>query len=176
MTEVYMGQIMLTGFAFPPRGFAACNGQLMSINQNQALFSLLGTKYGGDGVTTFALPNLQGRVPVGSGGSVDPNWQPSPYVQGTAAGVESVTLIPPNLPKHAHALTGTTAAGTTKNPTGNLYGAVDTESLYGPTGGQAVLATQCLGAAGANLPHENMQPFNVLNFVIALSGIYPTRT
>lgn len=131
MSEVFLGQIMSTAFNFAPRGFALCNGQLMPINQNTALFSLLGTQYGGDGRTTFALPNLQGRVPVGALPSADPSWQPPPHPIGEAGGVESVTLIPTNLPSHSHQLQGTSAAGTSHNPLENLYGA-NSSALYAP--------------------------------------------
>lgn len=176
MSEVYLGQVMLTGFNYAPRGFALCNGQLMPISQNQALFSLLGTQYGGDGVTTFALPNLQSRVAVGSGNSVDPAWQPSPYRQGQTGGVENVSLVAGEMPSHAHALVGTTAAGGARSPQGNLYGASSGEALYGSSGGSQVpMVAQNIAAAGAGQPHDNMQPYQVINFVIALNGIFPSR-
>lgn len=176
MSEFYVGQIMLTGFNFAPRGFALCNGQLMAISQNQALFSLLGTQYGGDGRTTFALPNLQGRVPVGSGPSADPSWNPTPYTQGEMSGVENVTLLSTQLPAHTHALVGTSAAGGARTAAGNLYGTSNGEALYGPaTGGQAVMAPQNLAVTGSNAPHANMQPYRVISYAIALSGIFPSR-
>jgi microcystin-dependent protein len=177
MAEVYLGQIMVTGFGFPQRGFAACNGQLMPINQNAALFSLLGTMYGGDGRTTFALPNLQGTTPISSGPSVDPAWQPSPYTQGQPTGVESVTLLQTQLPFHSHSANASTTAGTVKNPTSALYGGSGAEAIYAQAAGpQATLAPQTLSNTGGNGAHDNMQPFRVLNFNIALSGIFPSRS
>jgi len=177
MAEFYLGQIMVTGFAFPQRGFAACNGQLMPINQNAALFSLLGTMYGGNGQTTFALPNLQGSTPLHAGPSVDPAWQPSPYTQGQFTGVESVTLLPPQLPSHTHLANASTTAGTVKNPTNTLYGGSGGEAIYAQAAGpQATLAPQTLSNTGGTGPHANMQPFRVLNFNIALTGIFPSRS
>jgi microcystin-dependent protein len=177
MAEVYLGQIMLAGFGFPPKGFAACNGQLLPVNQNQALFSLLGTQYGGDGIRTFALPNLQGRTPVGAGSSVDPAWQPTPYTQGEPGGYEAVTLLSGNLPQHTHSAQGSTTAGTAKNPTNTLYAGSGSEQIYGAANGaQVPLNPQTLGLTGGNQPHDNMQPFRVLNFNIALSGIFPARS
>jgi len=176
MAQVYLGQIMLAGFGLVPRGFAACNGQLLPISQNQALFSLLGTQYGGDGRTTFALPNLQGRTPVGAGSSVDPTWQPTPYVQGELGGVETVTLLSQNLPPHTHTALGSTNAGAIKNPTNALYAGSGSESIYAPSSGpQVPLNGQTIGLTGGNTPHANMQPYCVLNFNIALNGIFPSR-
>ena len=177
MSEVYLGQVMLTGFNFAPRGFALCNGQLMAISQNQALFSLLGTQYGGDGRTTFALPNLQSRVPIGGGSSVDPTWQPSPYEQGQAGGVENVSLSAREMPAHSHAMAATTATGGVRSPVNNLYGASNGEPLYGAsTGAQVPMAAQNIANAGAGQPHGNMQPYLVINYMIALSGIFPSRS
>ncbi|MGY0557683.1 MULTISPECIES: phage tail protein [unclassified Lysobacter] len=176
MSEVFLGQIMTTAFNFAPRGFALCNGQLMPISQNTALFSLLGTQYGGDGRTTFALPNLQGRVPVGALPSADPSWQPAPHPIGEAGGVESVTLIPTNLPSHSHQLQGTSAAGTSRFPLENLYGA-NSSALYAPASAARVpLAGGSLAGAGNSQPHQNMQPYQVINFCIALQGIFPSRS
>ncbi|MDE2155998.1 MAG: phage tail protein [Xanthomonadaceae bacterium] len=176
MAEVYIGQIMLAGFGFPPKGFAACNGQLLPINQNQALFSLLGTQYGGNGTTNFALPDLRGRVPLGAGPSADPAWQPAAIVQGSAGGTESVALQGPNLPVHTHTAQASGAAGGVRNPTDTLYGSSAPESIYAPAGGpQAALNAQTVGMTGGSAPHENMQPFRVVNFNIALTGYFPSR-
>jgi microcystin-dependent protein len=167
---------MLAGFGYVPRGFAACNGQLLPINQFQALFSLLGTQYGGDGRVNFGLPNLQGRVPVGSGQSVDPSWQPPTYTIGELGGVESVTLLTQNLPPHTHTAMGSTSGGAIKNPTNALYANSGSESIYAPASGpQVVLNGQTIGLTGGNSPHANMQPYCVLNFNIALYGIFPSR-
>lgn len=177
MATVYLGQIMLTGFGFAPRGYAACNGQLLPINQNAALFSLLGTQYGGNGTTNFALPNLQSSAPVGAGNSVDPNWQPPTYVQGENGGVENVTLQSQNLPTHSHMAQGTTTAGTVKNPHNTLYGGSGSEAIYAAdSGAKVAMSPQTLATAGGNTPHTNMQPFLVVNFNIALTGIFPSRS
>jgi microcystin-dependent protein len=175
MADVYLGQIMMSGFNFAPRGFAACNGQLLPITQNQALFALLGTAYGGNGTTTFALPNLQGSTPVGAGASADAAWQPSPYPIGTRAGAETIALTLTQIPAHTHAANTSTTAGTTKNPTNTLFGGSGAESIYGSAGPQVPLSSQTLGLTGGSQPHNNMQPFQVLNFSIALSGIFPSR-
>ena len=174
--ENFIGQIMLSGFGFAPRGFAACNGQLLPINQNQALFSLLGTMYGGDGQSTFALPNLQGRTPVHAGASADPGWQPAPYAQGTQAGVESVALQVGEMAPHNHLAAAATTAGAVRNPTNALYAASGNEAIYAPASGlQVALGPQTLASSGNGTAHVNMQSFRVLNFSIALTGIFPSR-
>lgn len=175
MSEVFLGQIMLTGFSFAPKGFALCNGQTLPISQNQALFSLLGINYGGNGVTTFLLPDLRSRTPVGSGSSVDPSWQPSPYNIGDRAGVENVTLLQSEMPQHTHIANGTTAPGTTRNPSGTLYGS-NSADVYAPSSGQqVVLSNQTVSLAGGNQPHTNLQPYDTISFSIALQGIFPSR-
>jgi microcystin-dependent protein len=175
MSEVFLGQIMLAGFQFAPKGFALCSGQLLGISQNQALFSLLGTYYGGDGRTTFALPNMQSRTPVGFGPSVDPTWQPSPYQIGETGGAENVTLVGQQLPQHTHVATGTTSNGTLRNPSNALYGS-NTANIYGPSSGpQVTLSNQTVTPAGNGQPHDNMQPYDVINYCIALSGVFPSR-
>src|SRR5579859_6633653 len=121
MSDYFLGQIMLTGFGFAPRGFALCNGQLMSISQNTALFSLLGTFYGGNGTTTFGLPDLRGRTPVGYGTSVDGGWQPSPYNIGQPFGTEAVTLLQSQMPAHNHLLGAITQNGAVRDPDTALY-------------------------------------------------------
>jgi len=147
----------------------------MPISQNQALFSLLGTQYGGNGVTTFALPDLRGRTPLSAGASVDPSWQPSTYTVGQTDGQETVTLTPGQLPVHNHQFQGTSAAGTARKPTGNLYGS-NTNAIYAQSNGaQVPLNATTVASAGGSGPHENMQPFRVVNFCIALQGIFPSR-
>jgi microcystin-dependent protein len=178
MTETYVGQIMMTGFNFAQKNFALCNGQLLSIQQNTALFSLLGVTYGGNGTQTFALPNMQGRVPAGYGQSVDPAWQPSPYALGEIAGTENVTLISSQMPMHNHQLNAVTTAGNTRAIGNAGLGASSTSTVptYGPAGsGATPLYPATLAMQGGNTPHENMQPFRVINFNICLSGIYPSR-
>lgn len=181
MSEFFIGQIMMTGFNFAPRSWALCNGQLLPINQNQALFSLLGTQYGGNGTTNFALPNLQSRTPIGYASSVDPSWQPPAVQIGQVAGVENVTLLSSNLPSHTHGMNASTTAGNNRNPSTRVY-ATSTNTtppaamLYGPSTGAAVpLNPQTIATAGNNQPHPNLQPYSTINFCIALSGIFPSR-
>jgi microcystin-dependent protein len=163
MAEVFLGQIMMTGFAFAQKGFAFCNGAIVSISQNQALFSLLGTVYGGNGTTNFALPNLQSRTPVGFGSSVDPSWQPSPYALGETGGAENVTLLVQQLPSHNHV--GNALYGTTTN------------AIYAAPGGRVVpLATPTVTFVGGNQAHPNIQPYETINYNIAMNGIYPSRS
>ncbi|MFK0278488.1 phage tail protein [Ensifer sp. NPDC090286] len=176
MAEPYVGQIMMGGFGFAPRSFAFCNGQILAINQNQALFSLVGTTYGGNGSTTFALPNLQGRTPVSAGQSADPNWQPPAHAIGKIDGVENVTLNSQQIPSHLHVGNGATALGGERNPEGKLFGTTSAP-VYAKTGGvQVLLSPQTVASTGGNLPHANMQPYNVINFFIALAGVYPSRS
>lgn len=176
MAEFYLGQVLLAGFNFAPRGFALCNGQILPISQNAALFSLLGTTYGGDGRVTFALPDLRGRTPLGAGSSADPSWQPPAPSLGQVSGSETVTLLSSQLPVHTHALSGINSTGTLKNPTANAYGSVVGNPLYGPsTGPQVPLAPQSIGNAGNTQPHQNMQPFRAITFAIALTGVFPSR-
>ncbi|MES2313258.1 MAG: tail fiber protein [Pseudomonadota bacterium] len=167
MAEFFIGQVMPTGFSFAPKGFALCNGQLLPISQNQALFALLGVQYGGNGTTNFMLPDLRGRTPIGYG---------SNYPIGTVAGVENVTLTQQTLPAHNHIGNATTTAGTARNPANGLYGAVASEALYAAASGpQVVLNAGMLSPTGNDQPHQNMQPYNVINFCIALTGFFPSR-
>lgn len=178
MSEFFIGQIMMTGFSFAPKYFAACNGQLLPIAQNQALFSLLGTQYGGNGTTNFALPDLRGRAPVGYASSVDPGWQPPGVQIGQAAGVENVTLVSSNLPTHTHAVNASTTAGDNRIPGNRVY-ATNTnasQNLYAAGPGTLVgMNPETVTQAGGNQPHPNMQPYSTINFCIALSGIFPSR-
>lgn len=145
-----------------------CNGQTLPITQNQVLFSLLATQYGGDGVRTFMLPDLRGRTPVGSNGN---------YPVGAVVGVENVALTTQTIPQHNHFGSGTTVAGTGRNPIDNFYGSVANEALYAPASGpQVVLNAGVLSSTGGGQPHSNMQPYSVINFCIALTGIYPSRS
>lgn len=181
MSEFFIGQIMMAGFSFAPRGWALCNGQLLPIAQNQALFSLLGTQYGGNGTTNFSLPDLRSRTPIGYASSVDPGWQPVPVQIGQTGGVESVTLLPGNLPMHTHAVRASTSNGNNRNASGRVF-ATSTNtsgaalSVYGPSTGTTVaLAPQTVAPVGGNQPHPNLQPYTTINFCIALQGIFPSR-
>lgn len=181
MSEFFIGQIMLTGFAFAPKYFAQCNGQLLPINQNQALFSLLSTRFGGNGSTNFALPDMRGRTPMGYGPSADPSWQPAAMPMGQSAGAETVTLLVNELPAHTHFMECSSAAGNNRNPTGRLFannGATSgaATSLYAAPGTMVPLSQATVGADGGNQPHPNLQPYTAINFCIALSGIFPSRS
>lgn len=165
MSDPFIAEIRIVGFQFAPRGWARCDGQLLPINQNTLLFSLLGTTYGGDGRTTFALPDLRGRVPFHVGGG---------FVQGQTGGEENHTLTLSELPAHTHNLQASTAAASSVFPANNAL-AQGSAPLYGPANNLAPLGVQSVGEAGGSQPHENMQPYLVLNFVIALQGIFPPR-
>ena len=146
----------------------------MPINQNQALFSLLGTQYGGNGTTNFALPDLRSRTPLGYAPSVDQGWQPPSLQIGQTGGTETVTLLSPNLPLHTHALGGSTLAGETRNPTNALVGNAGA-ALYGTPGALTPLNPGTIGVAGNSTPHPNVQPYQTINFCIALQGAFPSR-
>lgn len=168
--EPFIGQISIVGFNFPPRGWAACNGQLLSIAQNTALFSLLGTTYGGNGKTTFALPDLRGRTPMGTGNGAGL----TPRSLGEQVGTESVTLLTSQLPQHTHTVTAQASRADRANAGGaQLASAAD--AVYATTGPAATLAPGSVSPAGSGLPHNNLQPQLALMFVIALEGIYPAR-
>jgi len=151
-------------FNFPPKGWAFCNGQLLPINQNQALFSLMGTYYGGNGQTNFALPNLQGRVPIHQGNG---------YVQGQSAGEAAHTLLISEIPAHVHVVTASSNVADQGSPQGN-YLALESSNAYS-TAPDNTMAQQAVPIAGGSQPHDNMSPYLVLNFCIALTGIFPSR-
>lgn len=181
MSEFFIGQIMMAGFGFAPRYWAQCNGQLLPINQNQALFSLLGTQYGGDGVTIFALPDLRSRTPVGYASSVDPGWQPPAVQIGQPGGLEAVTLLTSQLPGHTHALHATTGPSNGRLPNSRAYASTTNSAgappkVYGTSSGpQVPLAPQSVGTTGNGQGHPNLQPYTAINFCIALQGIFPSR-
>jgi microcystin-dependent protein len=169
MSEPFIGQVMMIGFTFAPRGWALCDGQILPIAQNTALFSLLGTTYGGNGTTTFALPDLRGRVPIHAGQG--PGL--SPYTLGQVGGAEQVTLLANQMPAHNHSLAATNAEASQTLPGGQLL-AQSREVTYG-SGALVGMNPQSIGAAGGSQPHENRQPYLTINFIIALEGIYPSR-
>jgi microcystin-dependent protein len=165
--DPYLGEIRLVPFTFAPKGWALCAGQLLPINQNQALFALLGTNFGGDGRTTFALPDLRGRVPVGAGqGAGGSNYQ-----VGSNGGEETVKLTVSQLPPHAHPVRADSAASTTKNPTGAVPAS---GGAYGATT-NAKMKAGMLGQTGGGQAHDNRQPYLSLNYIIALQGIFPSQ-
>jgi microcystin-dependent protein len=168
MSEPFLAEIRIVSFNFPPKGWAHCHGQLLPINQNQALFSLLGTTYGGNGQTTFALPDLRGRTPIHTGNG---------HVLGERAGTESQTLTLNALPAHTHGVFGnaTTADADRGSPASNAP-AYTTEERYSATGPPVLLHAQAItSGAGGGQPHSNLQPFLTLSFIIALQGIFPSR-
>jgi microcystin-dependent protein len=182
--EAYLGQIQPFGFNFAPVRWATCQGQILPISQNSALFSLLGVNFGGDGKTTFGLPDLVGSVAIGAGAGSGL----SPYVVGESGGVDSVTLGTTEMPAHTHSLTATTAAGTVGTAAGNQLasgtggggkggGGTFTVKMYSTnvTKATTTLPPTALSPAGGNGAHNNMQPYLAVNFCIALAGVFPQR-
>jgi len=164
MSEPFLSEIRVMSFGFAPKGWALCNGQLLPINQNQALFSLLGTTYGGDGRVNFALPNLQARAPMHTGNG---------HVLGERGGEQAHTLSISELPAHTHSWGATNTAANAPNPTSNLLGAA---AEYNASGTNLVaMYPGTLSTVGGSQPHENMQPYLTLNFCIALQGIFPSQ-
>jgi len=175
MSDQFVAEIRIFGFNFPPVGWAFCNGQVLPLSQNTALFSLLGTNYGGDGKSTFALPNLQGSVPLQQGEG--PGL--SLYDLGETGGQTTVTLISSELPAHTHALECSTAVGDQTSPVGHVPAvppAQRGQNFYADAPGtKPAMNANLLAVAGGNLPHNNMPPYLTLNFCIALQGVYPAR-
>jgi microcystin-dependent protein len=175
MSEPFLSEIKIVSFNFAPQGWALCNGQLLSINQNQALFSLLGTTYGGNGSTTFALPDLRGRGPLHFGNGT---------TLGERAGSENVTLTTSQLPTHNHSTTqptvnGVAGSGNSTDPTGRRWAGLRRDAAYSNATPNTTLSngaiTGTTQATGGSQPHNNMAPFLVLNFVIAQQGIFPSQ-
>lgn len=167
MSEPFLGEIRAFGFTFAPRGWAACDGQLLPINQNQSLYSLLGTTYGGDGRTTFALPDLRGRVPIDAGPT---------HVQGSTGGSETHVLQVDELPAHTHAWTASTTTADSASPAGNLLAAATaTNPAWAAPGTPTAMAPETIARTGDSAGHENMQPWLVVQYCIALQGLFPTR-
>jgi microcystin-dependent protein len=162
----FLGEIKMISWNFPPKGWAFCNGQFLPINQNQALFSLLGTMYGGNGQTTFALPDFRGRSPfhVGAG-----------FVQGQAGGQFSHTLSISELPAHNHFVGCNSQAGSLVPPTANIWGQTTQNPYTASLTNLQVMHPSTIASTGGSQPHANMQPYLVVNFVIALVGIFPSR-
>jgi microcystin-dependent protein len=166
MAEPFLGEIHIMAFNFAPRNWALCNGQLLSINQNAALFALLGTQYGGNGTTNFALPNLQGRVPIHVSGS---------FPQGSTGGETAHTLTAGELPAHTHPMFGVTSpSANQRSLAGNMPGAPGTNLYNASANGNLASSALTTGALGSQ-PHNNLQPYLTLNFCIALAGIFPSR-
>jgi microcystin-dependent protein len=171
VSEPFVGEIRMFGFNFPPQGWAFCDGQLLPISQNAALFSLLGTTYGGDGVTTFALPDLRSRVPIsqGQGDGL------SSYAEGQAGGTETVTLAAAQMPAHTHSVNASSSPAASERPAGRVLARSPGHSYIPEPDTDTVMNAKMLGDAGNSQPHDNIQPYLVLNFCIALLGIFPAR-
>ena len=164
MSEPFLSEIKIMSFNYPPKGWALCNGQLLPINQNQALFALLGTTYGGNGQTTFALPNLRGRVPIHMGAG---------HTLGEVGGQEAHTLTISELPTHTHPVSGSATNADVVSSTDNVV--AQSSQLYGPPTQLTALDPSTNGSAGGSQVHENRQPYLVLTFCIALQGIFPSQ-
>ncbi len=168
--QPYLADIFMAGFNFAPNGFATCDGQVLPINTNTALFSLLGTTYGGDGLTNFALPDMRGRVPMHMGQGTGL----SNRAIGQIGGVEALTLTQSQLPAHSHALSAAATAANSQSPTGNAL-AIPREDTYSTVAPSAALAASSVGSTGGGTPVNAMPPFLVVNFYIALVGSFPSR-
>lgn len=165
MGEPFLGEIKIISWNYAPKGWAFCSGQFLPINQNQALFSILGTTYGGNGQTTFALPDFRGRVPI---------YQGQGFVLGQKGGQETHTLIQSEMPQHNHVLQANSAAGNASAPNNNFLANISTKA-YGGFTNLTTLSPSTVTNAGGSQAHENRQPYLVLNFIIALQGIFPSR-
>jgi microcystin-dependent protein len=168
MAEPFLGEIRMFSGNFAPAGWAMCNGQLLAINQNQALFAIIGTFYGGNGINNFALPNLQGNVAIHQGNG---------FQVGQVGGEQAVTLTSAQMPSHSHTAQCVNAKANKPNPTGNVWAqdAAGTTAEYSNAAPGAAMAPSAIAPAGGNQPHDNMQPYLTVTFIIALQGIFPSR-
>ncbi len=174
MSEPFLGEIRMFAGNFAPRGWAFCDGQLVAVSQNDALFSLFGTIYGGDGRTTFALPDLRGRIPVHAGDSAGPGLTRRNL--GEKAGSEQVTVTTPQLPAHTHAFNAAGAAAEDTSPLGRVPATSSGPSLYGSAGPLRVMDARAIQNTGGSQSHDNVMPFLCIYFIVALVGVFPSRT
>ena len=173
MADPFLAEIRLFGFNFAPTGYALCAGQILSLAQNTALFSLLGTTYGGNGTSNFALPDLQGRVPLSQGQGLGLSL----IDLGEASGVETVTLLQSEMPAHNHAANCTDSVGTSYDPTGTVWSQdAAGNNEYGNGANAGKMSPNALTPTGGSQPHNNLQPFLVINYCIALQGVFPARS
>lgn len=170
MATPFIGTITMFGGNFAPRNYAFCNGSLLAISQNDVLFALIGTTYGGDGQSTFALPDLRGRAPIHQGNLAGG----ATYVMGQSIGAESVTLTASQMPAHTHSLGANSGPGNGAGPSGAVWARSSATQNYAAAGSTPMNAA-AVALSGGNQPHENMQPFLAINFIIALFGIFPSR-
>lgn len=174
MSNPFVAEIRIVGFNFAPKGWAQCNGQLLPISQNTALFSLLGTSYGGDGKSTFGLPNFEGSAPIhqGQGAGLSQRFI------GESGGEQNITLLITEMPAHSHAAQSNTAGGNNNSPANNLWSTLGTTRTPPPlyfNAQNTQMNPLATGAAGGSQPHNNMSPYLVLNFIIAMQGVFPAR-
>ena len=167
MAQPYVGEIRMFAGNFAPAGWMFCEGQTLAISENETLFQLIGTTYGGDGESTFALPDLRGRIPLHQGNG---------FTLAEAAGVETVTLTTPQIPVHNHAFLVNTAGGQSSSPTDNLRAASPSLDLYREAAPTVALAAATIGPVGGSQPHTNFQPYLCIDFIISLFGIFPSPT
>ena len=166
MSTPFLGEIKIISWNFPPKAWAFCNGQLLPINQNQALFSLFGTSYGGDGRVNFALPDFRGRIPIHVGNG---------HIQGEAGGQEAHTVTMSEMTQHIHFAQGSSAVGDVFVPTGALLAKVSGVDAYNTASNLGVMSASSISNTGGSQAHENRQPYLALNFIVALQGIFPSR-
>ena len=173
MGEPFIGEIRMFGGNFAPAGWAFCQGQLMPISENDALFTLIGTTYGGDGQETFGVPDLQGRAPMhaGQGPGITQN-----YVLGEQAGVESVTLSTQQIPIHNHAVVASTNVASSTTASGNITASSNQLKIYDQGGTSKLFANNTLTPVGGSQPHENLQPYLCISFILSLFGVFPTQS
>ena len=171
MGQPYVGEIRMFGGNFAPAGWAFCNGQLLPISENETLFQIIGTTYGGDGQSTFGLPDLRGRIPVHQGSGAGAN-----RIVGELFGAESVTLTSAQVPSHGHELPVRSGDGTTDDPTGAVVAGHPADDTYAATAPDTPMAASGVGAAGGSQPHDNMGPSLAIQFIISLFGIFPSPT
>ena len=167
MAQPYIGEIRMFAGNFPPNGWMFCEGQLLPISENDTLFNLIGTMYGGDGQSTFALPDLRGRVPLHMGNG---------FVQAETGGVETVTLTTQQIPAHSHPMVASLNAATSPTPTNQLIGKSTSIDAFINAQPTTALSNQAITPTGGSQPHENMQPYLCIDFIISLFGIYPSQT
>jgi microcystin-dependent protein len=167
MAQPYVGEIRMFAGNFPPVGWMFCEGQLLAISENETLFQLIGTTYGGDGESTFGLPDLRGRVPIHQGNG---------FILAETGGAEEITLTTPQLPSHTHPYMATTAVGTSVNPGNNIAAAAGNIDLYRESAPSSPMAPQAVSPVGGSQPHTNFQPYLCIDFIISLFGIFPSPT
>ena len=167
MAQPYVGEIRMFAGNFAPVGWMFCEGQLLPISENETLFQLIGTTYGGDGESTFALPDLRGRIPIHQG---------SGFILAETGGAEEITLTVQQIPAHSHPFLGSNAVANDPNPNPNTLGESSAISLYQSAAPNAPMAAQMIGPVGGSQPHTNFQPYLCINFIISLFGLYPSPT